>query len=111
LLPQLHMSVIHNDANDYNVLIDDTGEGTRRAVSVLDFGDMVYTYTVCELAIACSYAMLHKSDPITAATHIVSGYHKAFPLSEAEIEALYPLICARLCISRSEERRVGKEWR
>ena len=99
LLPQLRMSVIHNDANDYNVLIDDTGEGTRRAVSVLDFGDMVYTYTVCELAIACAYAMLHKSDPITAATHIVSGYHKAFPLSEAEIEVLYPLICARLCIS------------
>jgi 4-aminobutyrate aminotransferase-like enzyme/Ser/Thr protein kinase RdoA (MazF antagonist) len=98
-LLQLRKSVIHNDANDYNVLIDDTGEGARRVVSVLDFGDMVYTYTVCELAIACAYAMLHKSDPITAATHVVSGYHKAFPLSEAEIEVLYPLICARLCIS------------
>jgi Ser/Thr protein kinase RdoA (MazF antagonist) len=58
LLPQLRMSVIHNDANDYNVLIDDTGERARRVVSVLDFGDMVYTYTVCELAIACAYAML-----------------------------------------------------
>jgi 4-aminobutyrate aminotransferase-like enzyme/Ser/Thr protein kinase RdoA (MazF antagonist) len=99
LLPKLRMSVIHNDANDYNVLIDDTGEGARKVVSVLDFGDMVYTYTVCELAIACAYAMLHKSDPITAATHTVSGYHKEFPLSEAEIEVLYPLICARLCIS------------
>jgi 4-aminobutyrate aminotransferase-like enzyme/Ser/Thr protein kinase RdoA (MazF antagonist) len=99
LLPKLRMSVIHNDANDYNVLVDDTGEGARRVVSVLDFGDMLYTYTVCELAIACAYAMMHKSDPITAATHIISGYHKAFPLSEAEIEVIYPLICARLCIS------------
>ncbi len=99
LLPKLRKSVIHNDANDYNVLIGDTDEGARRVVSVLDYGDMVYTYTICELAIASAYAMLHKSDPITAATHIVSGYHKAFPLSEAEIEALYPLICARLCIS------------
>jgi 4-aminobutyrate aminotransferase-like enzyme/Ser/Thr protein kinase RdoA (MazF antagonist) len=98
-LPKLRMSVIHNDANDYNVLIDDTNREARRVVSVLDFGDMVYTYTICELAIASAYAMLHKSDPITAATHIISGYHKAFPLSEAEIEALYPLICARLCIS------------
>jgi Ser/Thr protein kinase RdoA (MazF antagonist) len=61
LLPKLRMSVIHNDANDYNVLIDDTGEGARRVVSVLDFGDMVYTYTVCELAIACAYAMLYKA--------------------------------------------------
>jgi 4-aminobutyrate aminotransferase-like enzyme/Ser/Thr protein kinase RdoA (MazF antagonist) len=99
LLPRLRMSVIHNDANDYNVLIDDTGEGARRVISVLDFGDMVYTYTICELAIACAYAMLHKADPIAAARHIVSGYHTMFALNKAEIEALYPLICARLCIS------------
>jgi len=99
VLPMLRTSVIHNDANDYNVLVDDTGAGARRVVSVLDFGDMVHTYTICELAIACAYAMMHKPDPITAATHIVTGYHKAFALSEAEIEALYPLICARLCIS------------
>ena len=99
LLPKLRMSVIHNDANDYNVLVDDIGAGARRVVSVLDFGDMVHTYTICELAIACAYAMMHKPDPITAATHIISGYHKAFTLSEVEFEALYPLICARLCIS------------
>jgi 4-aminobutyrate aminotransferase-like enzyme/Ser/Thr protein kinase RdoA (MazF antagonist) len=99
LLPTLRMSVIHNDANDYNVLVDDTGAGARRVVSVLDFGDMVNTYTICELAIACAYTMLHKSDPIAAAAHIISGYHKAFALSEAEIEVLYLLICARLCIS------------
>ncbi len=99
LLPKLRMSVIHSDANDYNVLIGVTDEGARRVISVLDFGDMVYTYTICELAIACAYAMLHKSDPIAAATHIIFGYHKAFALSEAEIEVLYLLICARLCIS------------
>jgi 4-aminobutyrate aminotransferase-like enzyme/Ser/Thr protein kinase RdoA (MazF antagonist) len=99
LLPQLRMGVIHNDANDYNVLIDDIGNGARRVVSILDFGDMVYTYTVCELAIACAYAMLHKADPIATAVDIVSGYHQAFPLREAEIEALYWMICARLCIS------------
>ena len=99
LLPKLRMGIIHNDANDYNVLIDDTVEGARRVVSVVDFGDMVYTYTVCELAIACAYAMLSKADPVAVAAHVVSGYHKAFPLSESEIEALYPLICARLCIS------------
>jgi len=99
LMPKLRMSVIHNDANDYNVLIGDTDQGARRVVSVLDFGDMVYTYTICELAIAAAYAMLHKADPIAAATHVVSGYHTSFPLSEMEIEVLYPLICARLCMS------------
>src|SRR5438067_1435386 len=32
-------------------------------------------------------------------THCTSWYHEAFTLSESEIDALYPLICARLCIS------------
>jgi 4-aminobutyrate aminotransferase-like enzyme/Ser/Thr protein kinase RdoA (MazF antagonist) len=97
--PTLRMSVIHNDANDYNVLVDATEGETRRVVSIVDFGDMVYTYTICELAIAAAYAMLNKADPLTAAAHVIAGYHEAFPLTESEIEALYPLICARLCIS------------
>src|SRR5258708_37093801 len=60
---------------------------------------MVHTYTVCELAIAAAYAMLGKNDPLSAAAQVVAGYHAAFPLSEAELEVLYPLICSRLCIS------------
>jgi 4-aminobutyrate aminotransferase-like enzyme/Ser/Thr protein kinase RdoA (MazF antagonist) len=99
MAPVLRMSIIHNDANDYNVLVHATAEESRQVVSVVDFGDMVYTYTVCEPAIAAAYAMLHKADPLAAAAHVVAGYHEAFPLSDSEIEALYPLICARLCIS------------
>jgi 4-aminobutyrate aminotransferase-like enzyme/Ser/Thr protein kinase RdoA (MazF antagonist) len=102
VLPIAHTlckSVIHNDANDYNVLVTIPDGSARQVVSVVDYGDMVYTLTVCELAIAAAYAMLNKADPLATAAHIVAGYHEAFPLSESEIEALYPLICARLCIS------------
>jgi 4-aminobutyrate aminotransferase-like enzyme len=60
---------------------------------------MVNTCTVCELAIAAAYAMLGKPDPLAAAAHVVAGYHQVFPLSEQELALLYPLICARLCIS------------
>lgn len=98
-LPALRMSVIHNDANDYNVLVGDSTPGSRQAVSVIDFGDMVYTHTICELAIAAAYAMMGKADPLSAAAHVVAGYHEAFPLTEAEMAVLYPLICTRLCIS------------
>ena len=97
--PILRMSVIHNDVNDYNVLVNLADGGSRQVVSVVDYGDMVYTYTVCELAIAAAYAMLNKADPLAVAVHVVAGYHEAFPLSESEIEVLYQLICARLCIS------------
>jgi len=98
-LPALRMSVIHNDANDYNVLVGDSTRESRQVVSVIDFGDMVYTYTICELAIAAAYAMMGKADPLSAAAHVVAGYHEAFPLTEAELAVLYPLMCIRLCIS------------
>src|SRR5947209_6380480 len=101
-LPTLRMGLIHGDANDYNVLVGDTGDADeehRQTISVIDFGDLAYTYTVCEIAIAAAYAMLNKADPLAAAASVVAGYHEAFPLGEAELAALYPLICARLCVS------------
>jgi 4-aminobutyrate aminotransferase-like enzyme/Ser/Thr protein kinase RdoA (MazF antagonist) len=99
VLPRLRMSIIHGDANDYNVLVGGDDAGPGQVVSVIDFGDMVHTYTVCGLAIASAYAMLNKVDPLTAAASVVAGYHEAFPLSESELEVLHPLICIRLCIS------------
>jgi 4-aminobutyrate aminotransferase-like enzyme/Ser/Thr protein kinase RdoA (MazF antagonist) len=100
VLPTLRRSIIHNDANDYNILVGET-DGIRpaQAMCVIDFGDMVQTCTVCELAIAVAYAMLNKPDPLAAATSVVAGYHETFPLTEAELAVLYPLICMRLCVS------------
>jgi 4-aminobutyrate aminotransferase-like enzyme/Ser/Thr protein kinase RdoA (MazF antagonist) len=98
-LPALRTSVIHNDANDYNILVNEPSTASRQVVSLLDFGDMAQTYTVCEVAIAAAYAMMGKADPLTAAAQVVAGYHEAFPLTEAELEVLYSLICIRLCIS------------
>jgi 4-aminobutyrate aminotransferase-like enzyme/Ser/Thr protein kinase RdoA (MazF antagonist) len=99
VLPNLRTSVIYNDANDYNVLVGRDDQGKHCAVGVIDFGDMTRTATVCELAIGTAYAMLGKPDPLAAAAHVVAGYHAAYPLTEPELAVLYPLICARLCIS------------
>ncbi len=90
----LRHGVIHNDANDYNVLI----EGGRVA-GLLDFGDLVYSATVCELAIALAYAMLHEKAPLAAAAHVVRAYHRYNPLTEPEQRVLYPLTIARLSAS------------
>ena len=98
-LQRLPTSVIHNDANDYNVLVEPHGKWRNRVSGVIDFGDMVFTYTVCEVAIACAYAMLNKTDSLAAAAHIVAGYHQNRPLTELELEVLFDLICMRLCMS------------
>ena len=103
LVPALRLSVIQGDANDHNVLVDVWTAGAdpreRRVSGVVDFGDAVRSYTVGEAAIAAAYCMLEKEDPITAASHVVAGYHKAFPLEEEEIGALFPLMGLRLCLS------------
>jgi 4-aminobutyrate aminotransferase-like enzyme/Ser/Thr protein kinase RdoA (MazF antagonist) len=98
-LQHLRRSVIYGDANDYNVLVSDAWPLPRRAVSVIDFGDMHYGVTVSEVAIAAAYAMLGKEDVLRAASAVVAGYHETFPLEEREVAALYALIGMRLAVS------------
>ncbi|MFW9793237.1 MAG: aminotransferase class III-fold pyridoxal phosphate-dependent enzyme, partial [Candidatus Thorarchaeota archaeon] len=97
----LRKSVIHGDANDDNVVINNPHDDDARSFGILDFGDMVYSNTINELAIAISYAMLDKADPIGAAQKIISGYHSVFPINEQELELLFPLVCTRLATSVS----------
>lgn len=97
-LPELRMSVIHSDGNDYNILVD-SANGSPQVAGLIDFGDALYGYTIGELAIVAAYAMLDKADPIGAAAQLAAGYHKSYPLTEQELELLFHLICARLCMS------------
>jgi Ser/Thr protein kinase RdoA (MazF antagonist) len=87
-------SVIHNDANDWNVLVD----GDRIA-GIIDFGDMVHSWTVADLAVAAAYAVLDDPDPLATATSIARGYHAEYPLRDEESSALMALVSLRLCMS------------
>ena len=115
LLPTLRQGVIHGDANDYNVLAGGNGDlltHNQRVVGLVDFGDMVYSCLVCDPAIAAAYALLDKPDPLAAAAQVVGGYHSALPLAEAEISAIWDLICMRLCMSvchAAHQRRLAPE--
>ena len=95
LQSKLRKSIIYNDANDYNVLVS-TDRVQPKVAGVIDFGDAIFTHTVNDFAIAAAYALMYKPDPLAAAVHLVKGFHEQFPLQEAEIAALFPLIGARL---------------
>ena len=103
LLPRLRTSVIHNDANDNNVLMNrmssDGGAPDLRVAGIIDFGDMVAGFPVLELAVGAAYAAMGKNDPLAAAAPVVYGYHQVFPLTETEIACLYDFIAMRLCLS------------
>ena len=110
LLETLRRSVIHGDANDYNVVVSDPQNLPRQAAGLIDFGDMVKSYTACDVAIAAAYAMLDKRDPVGAAAELVRGYHEVYPLDEAEIKVLDSLIRTRLAVSvtTSAKRKVSE---
>lgn len=94
VLSSLRKAVIHNDANDYNVLVND-----NRVTGIIDFGDMVESYLINNVAVACTYAMFRQFDPLVIAVQLVKSYHEEYPLKQEELSVLYYLIAARLCKS------------
>ena len=102
LLLALPRAAVHGDLNDYNVLVggrESVEQSGQRVVGVVDFGDMVHSYRIADLAIGIAYAILGADDPLDVACEIVRGYVKEMPISESELAALYGLISLRLCAS------------
>ena len=95
----LRTAVIHNDANDYNVLVGEPSGDDRQITGIIDFGDMVQTALAAEPAVAAAYAMMDKPDPLKAASSIIRGYHEIVPLTEDELSLIFDMICIRLCMS------------
>ena len=95
----LPRQAIHNDLNDYNLLIHSAQAESRYEIGIVDFGDMVHSIAVGELAVLLAYVLLDEANPLAAASHVMRGYHAHSPLSEAEISAIFPLVCMRMCLS------------
>ncbi|MFK4822576.1 aminotransferase class III-fold pyridoxal phosphate-dependent enzyme [Ochrobactrum quorumnocens] len=96
-LAGLRAQVIHNDANDWNVLVDNRDNG--KIAGLIDFGDAVHTVLIAEVAIACAYSALDMEDPIGAAATLASGFHEKYPLKAEEVDLLFDLIAMRLVTS------------
>ncbi|SDR12597.1 aminotransferase class III-fold pyridoxal phosphate-dependent enzyme [Pseudovibrio sp. Tun.PSC04-5.I4] len=98
-LAGLRAAVIHNDANDWNVLVDPDDHST--VCGLIDFGDSLHTPVIAEVAIAAAYTIMDVADPIGAAAELAAAYHGEYPLEEGEIDLLFDLIAMRLVTSVS----------
>ena len=98
-LPQLRHSHTYNDPNDTNILVRASGPEPPRVAGFIDFGDMVYSPTMTDLAVALAYIMMGSARPLEKAAPVIRAYQRAFPLQEDEIRLLFPLVAARLCLS------------
>ncbi|MDJ0840964.1 MAG: aminotransferase class III-fold pyridoxal phosphate-dependent enzyme [Acidobacteriota bacterium] len=102
---KLRTGVIHNDANDHNIL---TENGLFSGL--IDMGDVCYTQLIGELAVACAYVVMGKPKPLVAAAHVVAGYHRVYPLLEEELDLLFIMIQMRLVNSVAmSARQIKKE--
>lgn len=95
---QLRKSVVHNDANDNNVIVSESVLNPT-VKAAIDYGDAIHTQIINDLAISCAYSIMHHNDPLAAALPLVKGYHSTFPLQEEELSHLYNAIAMRLVIS------------
>ncbi|RMH15900.1 MAG: aminotransferase class III-fold pyridoxal phosphate-dependent enzyme, partial [Gemmatimonadetes bacterium] len=95
----LPRQVVHNDANDHNVLLAPPDASPRPVVGLLDFGDCTHTWRVAEVAIAAAYAALGESRPERIVATLAAAYHGQQPLTDAELAVLHTLVRARLAVS------------
>jgi len=93
VLPKMRKSIIYADANDLNIIVKNNA-----VAGLIDFGDLMYSILVGDLAIALAYGLFGKDDPLPWASHMIKAYCEVLPLQEDEIDSLYYLVAARLCI-------------
>lgn len=93
-LSKLRRSVIHNDLNDWNLLVKENALS-----GIIDFGDIVYAPVIQELAVHLTYALIDKEEPLQWASYVLESYHKALPLTSQELDLLYHMIAGRMCLS------------
>jgi 4-aminobutyrate aminotransferase-like enzyme/Ser/Thr protein kinase RdoA (MazF antagonist) len=96
VLPQLKQQraqVIHNDVSQMNTLVDG-----NRVIGVIDFGDIIHTPLVCDLAVPISEMMTEHPDPIALAAEVTAGYHAITPLDDEELRLIFDLVSTRCAI-------------
>ena len=98
LLPTLRQGVIHNDANDHNVLV---AHDESSVAGLLDLGDSVWSVVVNELAVAAAYAALGATEPLAVLRAVRHGFETVLPLTDEERTAIVDLVGLRLATSVS----------
>ena len=92
-LPELRWQVIHNDLNPGNVLFDTRDD--REVAGIIDFGDMIRSPLVVDVAVACAYLCRRDDESLADLLAFLRGYHAVTPLTDDEYELLPYLVTIR----------------
>jgi hydroxylysine kinase len=100
-LTQLPAQVVHNDLSTDNVVLTPAGE-----LVVIDFGDIVRTQRVNDVAVAMVDLLGDGPEPLAPALDLLRGYLAVEPLQADELDLIYDMVRTRVVT-----RNVGAEWR
>jgi len=94
VIPRLRTQIVHNDFSPNNMVVAEDDPG--KIVGIIDFGDLVHSLLVTDLATSIAQILLGHNDPVKIAEEIIAAYHETIPLEPAELSLLYDLIATRL---------------
>ncbi len=98
LKPELRLQAIHHDVTDDNVVSQPNEHGQLIPTGVIDFGDIMNGWLVADLAVTGASLLHHADGDPFVILPAVKAFHAAFPLNDAELQALWPLIVARAAV-------------
>src|SRR3954469_3553761 len=93
---RLRTAVCHADVTDVNVVATLNAARQPWPDAIIDFGDLLRTWIAADVAVAATSLVAHDlANALTATRDVLRGYHDVYPLTEAEVAALWPLVIAR----------------
>ena len=98
-LNALKWGTLQADFNDANIIFNDLGD---QVVGLIDFGDIVYSNRINDLAIAMAYMTLRPPVGFTTvqtAATFLQGYCQTMDIAQKELNMLRILVACRLACS------------
>ena len=95
---ELPVQPIHGDLTEDNV-VGRRDEARRLLPSgIIDFGDLAYSWRVGDLAVACTSLLYRAASDPTLVLPVVRAFDARLPLTDGELEALWPLVVERAAV-------------
>ena len=99
IFDSIRWQVIHSDMHADNIIVSESN--ADKVAGIIDFGDMLLSPLIVDLAVAASYLRVVDGDPLSLITEFLYGYHQEIPLKRMEISILHDLIKTRLAATIS----------
>ena len=95
LAEDLPVQVIHGDITGDNVVCSGPA---AMPDGLIDFGDLIRSWTVAELAVTVATLLRHDGCEPAGALPAIQAFHAVRPLAPAEVDALWPLVLLRAAV-------------